>query len=179
MERLQILLSFIGGVSNAIAAICAMVAIKVTVKNYNSDREEQTKEKLNIKFRELYKQAVIDDFLETEDKKIHRISDRLYEMTQTRINEDDIQELYNNMTPILYDCLRSAEIIKFFNRNLYGEIKKIIENIFDVYGEIINKAIEHKFISINFERPIITKLTELRSAIYKCYIDENYDRIDK
>lgn len=173
------MLNILGYVSNTIAAVCAVIAIKVTVNNYKSDREAQTKEKLCNKFRELYKQAVIDDFLETEDKKIYCIGDSLYKVSRSSFDENTIKEIYNNMTSVLHDCLRNAEIIKFFNRKLYQDIKQIIENIFDTYSKIINKAIEHKFVSPNFERSIRVEWIELRNAIYKCYIDEDYDELDK
>ena len=50
----------IGSMSNAIAAICAVVAIGVPVWNFRSDKKEQKKEKSNLKRSELYKKVIID-----------------------------------------------------------------------------------------------------------------------
>lgn len=66
----------IGSLSNAIAALCAVLAIGVTVWNFRSDKREQKKEKLSLKLSELYKQIVIDSMLKTEDEKIRYINNK-------------------------------------------------------------------------------------------------------
>ncbi len=98
--------NIIGGVSNSIAAICAVVAIVVTVWNFRSDRKEQKKEKLSIRLCELYKQAVIDSLLKIEDEKIKYINNNLNEISGRKFDEGEIKELSDYMMSELHDCLR-------------------------------------------------------------------------
>ena len=71
--------NIIGSISNAIAAICAVAAIVVTVWNFKSDRREQKKENLCIKLRELYKKTVIDSFLKIVDENISKDAQAFFE----------------------------------------------------------------------------------------------------
>ena len=176
MGNEQMIWNIIGSVSNSIAAFCAVVAIVVTVRNFKSDRQEQKKEKLSIKHCELYKQAIIDDFLEVEDEKIDYINESLYKMSQVQFDENAMKEISDYVTSGQHDCLREAEIIKLFNQKLYQEIKQITEKIFDAYGEIVNKSMKYRRISRNFEQQIRPLWIKLRSSIYKCYIEENFDK---
>ena len=171
--------NIIGSVSNSIAAICAVVAIVVTVRNFKSDRQEQKKEKLSIKHCELYKQAIIDDFLKAENEKIKYINESLYNMSQVQFDENTMKEISDYMMSGQHDCLREVEIIKLFNRKLYQEIKQITENIFETYSKIINKSMERNRISINYEQKIRPQWIKLRSSIYECYIKENFDKLDE
>ena len=43
-------LTMIGSISNVLAAMCAVVAIFITIRNFKSDREEQ--EKIRYKLRD-------------------------------------------------------------------------------------------------------------------------------
>ena len=173
------MLNIIGGLSNAVAAICAVVAIVVTVRNFKSDRQEQTKEKLSIKLRELYKQAIIDDFLEVADEKIDYINESLYKMSQVQFDEEAMKEIFDYMMSGQHDCLREVEIIRLFNRKLCQEIEQITEKIFDTYSEIINKSMKRKFILGNFERQINPQWIKLRNSIYECYIEEKFDKLNE
>lgn len=178
MENVSIILNIIGSVSNGIAAICAVVAIIVTVRNFKSDREEQKREKLSFKLRELYKQAVIDSILEIENEKIGYINDRLYKMSLGKFDENVMKELYEYIISGEHDCLREAEMIKLFNQKLCSEIKQITENIFDTYSKIINDAMRYKFISKNYEQQIRQVWIKLKESIYECYIEEKFDKLD-
>lgn len=169
--------SILGSISNAIAAICAVVAICVTVRNFKSDREEQKKEKLSLKFSELYKQAVIDTVLKIEDEKIRYINDKLYKMISVGVNEDIMKELSETMMSDAHECLMEVEIIRFFSKELWREAKQVTEQIFDTYSEIINKSMQHGFISKSFESLISKKWTKLKDSVYECYIKENYDSL--
>ena len=177
MDKLQIILNIVGGLSNAIAAISAVVAICITVQNFKSDRQEQAKEKLCIKLRELYKQAIIDTFLKMEDEKIKYINDSLYQMSQKHFGENVVRGLSAYMMLGLHDCLREAEIVKIFNQKLCREVKHITEIIFDKYSSIINNAVKSKFISKNYEHQLRTEWIKLRSSIYECYVEENFDKL--
>ncbi|MCM1039076.1 MAG: hypothetical protein NC314_12890 [Roseburia sp.] len=170
------ILNIIGGLSNAVAAICAVVAIVVTVQNFKSDRQEQKKEKLSSKLRELYKQAIIDDFLKVEDEKIDCINKRLDKMSQTQFDEGAMREISDDMMSELHNCLRKAEIIKLFNRKLYQKIRLITENILDTYSKLINKSMEHRFVSKAFEQQINSQWIELKRSVYECYIEEDFDK---
>ncbi len=119
--------SILGSISNAIAAICAVVAICVTVRNFKSDREEQKKEKLSFKFSELYKQAIIDTVLKIEDEKIRYINDKLYKMMSVGVNGDIMKELSETMMSDAHECLMEVEIIRFFSKELWREAKQITE----------------------------------------------------
>lgn len=171
--------NIIGSASNAIAAICAVVAIAVTVWNFKSDRKEQVKEKLSIKLRELYKQVIIDSFLKFEDEKISHINDSLSKMARERYDENKMKELSEYMMSGQHDCLREAEMIKIFNQKLCREVKQITENIFEKYSKFINKAVENKSVSKAYEYQIRPEWIKLRSSIYECYINENFDQLEK
>lgn len=175
-ENAQMIWNIIGSVSNAIAAICAVIAIGVTVWNFRSDKQEQKREKLSLKFGELYKQTIIDSMLKMEDEKIRYINDRLYKMS-SQFDETAMKELSDYMISGMHDCLREAEIIKLFNRELCREAKQSTEHIFDAYGQIINKSMSRRFVSKNFDQPIRAEWIKLRSAVYECYIKENFDRL--
>lgn len=178
MGNEQMIWNIIGSMSNSIAAICAVVAIVVTVWNFRSDRKEQTKEKLSVKLRELYKQAVIDSFLKLEDEKIGYINDRLSKMSRGEFDENKLKELSEYMMLGQHDCLREADMVKIFNKKLCREVKQITENIFEKYSTIINSAVKCKFISKNYEYQIRPEWIKLRSSIYECYIEENFDKLN-
>ncbi|MDE6602924.1 MAG: hypothetical protein K2K90_12355 [Lachnospiraceae bacterium] len=175
----QIIWNIIGNIANAIAAICAVAAIVVTVRNFKSDRQEQKKEKLCIKLGELYKTAIIDTFLKIEDEKIRYINENLNRFSRQRFDENEIKELSDYMMVGLHDCLREAEIIKIFNQELYREVKQITEHIFDTYSEIINNAVSRRYVFRDNERQTRPDWLKLRSSIYKCYIEENFDKCTK
>ena len=124
MENEQMIWNIVGSMSNAIAAICAVVAIVVTVRNFRSDRQEQAKEKLSVKLRELYKLVIIDSFLKLEDDKIEYINDSLGKMSREGFDEKKMKELSEYMMLGQHDCLREAEMVKFFNQRLCREAKQ-------------------------------------------------------
>lgn len=169
--------NILGSIANAIAAICAVVAIVVTVWSFKSERRAQKKEKLCINLGELYKTAVIDVFLKIEDEKMKYINDNLNRFSREGFNENRMKELSDYMMLGLHDCLREAEIIKIFNRDLYREAKQVTEHIFDTYSELINKAVSRKYILGDNERQTRPDWLKLRSDIYKCYIEENFDKL--
>ena len=70
--ELQIILSIVGSLSSAIAAICAVVTVGITIKSIKDDRHEQKRERQTRKLSELYKKTVIDSVLKTVEKKILR-----------------------------------------------------------------------------------------------------------
>ena len=178
MENGQMIWNIIGSVSNSIAAICAVVAIAVTVWNFRSDRHEQTKEKLSAKLRELYKQAIIDYFLKLEDEKMGYINTSLSKMSRGEFDENKMKELSEYMMLGQHDCLREAEMVKIFNQKLYCDVKQITENIFEKYSKFINNAVKYKYISKNYEQQIRPEWIKLRSSIYECYIEEKFDKLN-
>lgn len=179
MGREQMVWNIIGSISNAIAAICAVAAIVVTVWNFKSDRREQKKENLCIKLRELYKKTVIDSFLKIVDENIRDINDNLNRFSREEFDENEMKRFYDYMSSGLHDCLLEVETIRTFNQELYREVQQITEKISDTYGEIINKAVSHRYVLNNYERKIMPDWIKLRNAIYKCYIEERFDELDK
>jgi hypothetical protein len=168
--------SILGSLSNAVAAICAVAAIWVTIRNFKIDKEEQKEEKLSIKLSELYKQAVIDSMLKTEEEKIRYMNDKLYKMSSD-FNKDIMEELSDYMISGTHECLLETEIVKLFSKELYQEIKKGTEQIFDEYGKIINKSMQSGYVSKYFEDPIRKEWINLKNRIYQCYIEENFSEI--
>lgn len=175
----QMIWNIIGSISNAIAAICAVAAIIVTIWNFRSDRQEQMRENLCIKLRELYKKAVIDSFLKIADEKMRDINDNLNRFLREGFDENEMKRFCDYMILGAHDCLGEAETIRIFNEELYREVKQTTEKIFDTYGEIINKAVSHRYALNNYERKIMPDWIKLRNSIYKCYIEEKFDELDK
>lgn len=171
-------LNIVGGISNAVAAICAVVAIFVTVRNVKSDRKAQVKEKSSLILRELYKQDMIDSMLKTVEEKMKYMDGVLNKMPHTKFDEDELEELYKYMSFGCHDSLREAEMIKFYNQNMRMEVKKKIEKIFDEYSRIINHAMEKKYIIRDYERRTRREWMSLKESIYECYFNENFDKLE-
>ncbi len=80
-------LTMIGSISNVLAAMCAVVAIFITIRNFKSDREEQEKIRYKLRMSELYKQVVIDTILKAENERIMDINHKLYQMSTGDFDE--------------------------------------------------------------------------------------------
>lgn len=169
--------SILGSVSNAIAAVCAVVAICVTVRNFRSDKEEQKKDKLSLKLSELYKQAIIDNVLKIEDEKIRYIDGKLCKMMSAGFDENVMKELSDTMMSNEQECLMEVELIRLFNVELWQEARQITEHIFDTYGKAINKSMQSRRIVTSFNGTINKEWTKLRRSVYECYIKENFDKL--
>ena len=172
--ELQIILSIVGSLSSAIAAICAVVTVGITIKSIKDDRHEQKRERQTRKLSELYKKTVIDSVLKTVEKKIEYINAELYGMAGHGFQESEMKDLADYVMAGVHGCLRDAEIIKLFNKKLCQETKQLTESIFDAYGQIINKSIRQKRVSKYFERDIDPNWDKLKTSLYEYYIKEEF-----
>ena len=114
--------------------------------------------------------------LKTEEEKIRYMNDKLYKMSSD-FNKDIMEELSDYMISGTHECLLETEIVKLFSKELYQEIKKGTEQIFDEYGKIINKSMQSGYVSKYFEDPIRKEWINLKNRIYQCYIEENFSEI--
>ena len=166
--------TMIGSISNALAAICAVIAIYITVRNFKADRVEQEKIRQKLRMSELYKQVVIDTVLKEVNERIMDISHKLYQMSAGTFEESVLQQIYKCMDSGMHDCLKEAEMIKLFHSGLCLKVKEHIEHISDIYGDIINTSMRRRRIPGNFEQKVNEELLKLQKAVYQCYIDEDY-----
>ncbi len=167
-------LTMIGSISNVLAAMCAVVAIFITIRNFKSDREEQEKIRYKLRMSELYKQVVIDTILKAENERIMDINHKLYQMSTGDFDESLLKQIYQRMNSGMHDCLKEAEMIKLFHSGLCMKVKEHTEHISDIYGDTINTSMRRRRIPGNFEQKVNEELLKLQSAIYQCYIDEDY-----
>lgn len=164
-------LNVLGGISNAIAAVSAVVAIVVTVKYYNKDKDEQKKERISEKKAALYKESIIDTWLNKMTGDISNINKEIMLLSQrSTFSLDALQELYNRIRLDSKMWLYEMEIIKVFNEKLYEEIKNEVEKIIDTYSEIIITSIKNGYIEKDFTVKINKRQVFIRRRLYKKYL---------
>lgn len=167
-------LNIISYVSNAIVAICAVITILVTVRNFKTDRKEQKRENQRLKLSDLYKQSVIDSVLKIQEELINHMNSELYAMSIHGVDEPKMKALTEYLTTQINNCFREVEIVKLFDKQLYNDTKQITEQISDAYGRIINDSMAHNFISHYFERNIKELWNKQKFNIYNYYINSNF-----
>lgn len=164
-------LNVLGGISNAIAAVSAVVAIVVTVKYYNKDKDEQKKERISEKKAALYKESIIDTWLNKMTGDISNINKEIMLLSQrSTFSLDALQELYNRIRLDSKMWLYEMEIIKVFNEKLYEENKNEVEKIIDTYSEIIITSIKNGYIEKDFTVKINKRQVFIRRRLYKKYL---------
>lgn len=168
-------LDIIGAISNAIAAICAAIAICITVWSYKTDQTAHKIERTISKLSELYKQTIIDTMLQNMDDIIKQLNIGLHQMSSIKIDDEILQQFSQNIMSEMHFFLWEIEFVKLFNQKLYQQTKTISEHISDSYSNLINKSSKRKYIPPYFEESIQKDWVELKRAIYECYIKENFD----
>lgn len=166
---MQEFLNVVGNIANAVAAICAVYAIVETHNHYERDKQDEKAAHVSEKKDTLYKECVIDCFV---NKIIRDISEINREMLQIALNDDidALQEIYIKLRVDSQVWLYEIEIIKFFNIGLYNEVRKKIENLIDTYSKIIDKGVSSGRISKYFTSEINKELTIIKTILYKEYL---------
>ena len=164
-------LNVVGSISNAVAALAAVVAIGVTMWNFKTDKKEQKQERKAEKKGILYKESVIDFWLKKISRDISAINQEILQLSENKtVTSDVLQELYRRIRTDSQSWLYEMEIIKVFNEKLYNEVKDDVEKVVDTYSMIINKSLEKGEIPENFGIKINRKLIVIRKKIYKRYL---------
>lgn len=164
-------LNIVGSISNAVAAIAAVVAIGVTIWNFKTDKKEQKQERKAERKGVLYKESVIDFWLKKISADISAINQEMLQLSENKtVTSDVLQELYRRIRTDSQSWLYELEIIKVFNEKLYNEVKDDVEKVVDTYSVIINKSLEKGVIPENFGIKINRKLIVIRKKIYKRYL---------
>lgn len=164
-------LDLIGTVSNAIAAICAVVAIWITITNYRKEQLAIGEARKEEKIKNLYKEYVLDSFLKQVEGTILQTNRKLYEIAQNgTCDEIRLKNIYDSFLAEAHGWTTDVAIIKMLaNNSLYSRVKDLLYDILELYGKIINESTKRKRVSIYFEKEIKEQLANLKRELLLFY----------
>ena len=164
-------LDFLGSVSNAVAAGCAVYALVVTHRQYEKTKQDEKDRKISEKKDVLFKESVIDYFVYNIMKDISDINKEIIQLKQKgNFESDDLKAIYDRLRVESQVWLYEIEILKFFDNKLYIEVKKKMQDLIDIYSQIINKSVKDNRIPLSFSADINKQLTVIKTMLYKEYI---------
>lgn len=166
-------MSLIGEVSNAIAAVCALVSIYVTIReNKRIGKQADNLERrrhLSTKFDELCVGKVVLAIEELERIVVHTFSAICKDYAQI-----ENESLYNAVQDQCDKLELSMRYLKLFDKSLYRDCTEYIERIQDVIAESFNSAGD----SNKYRFSVISKRSIREISKFDCNILErlhNYE----
>lgn len=124
-------LDIIGAISNAIAAVCAAIAICITVWSYKTDQTAHKIERTKSKLSELYKQTIIDTMLQNMDDIIKQLNIGLHQMSSTKIDDEVLQQFSQNIMSEMHFFYGKLNLSSYLIKN-YINRRKPFQNIFRI-----------------------------------------------
>lgn len=165
------ILNIIGAISNVVAAICAVVAIGVTVWNLKREHAEFEKNRKEEEERKIYKEYVLDYFWKNVEQTIQKTNQQLYGMVRREnFEESELENIYETFMVVAHGWKSDAEIVRYLaDTQRYRKTTKFLNDILELYGQVVNDAVKSKRVSVVFEQKIKNKCVEVRNLLLDYY----------
>ena len=173
MTVLKTILSLLGDFANVVAVIFAWLSISMTFKERKKDRDREDTRARKEQEMLWYNKIVLDGVVEDLKKYIIQSEKLLYQCKDVPKSELDVKmkevyDIINNEFRLL--CIKT-EILKVFSLKVFLGSNKKLQEINDLYSEIINDSLSNGRISLLSLRDIPKLNKELVKDLYVYGID--------
>lgn len=143
------ILSIIGDISNVIATGLAFTSIIVSIKEQKNARKHEKNK--NIREQKLfwYNEITLNDIIVSLNKFVDDTREKLEHCKNLKGEEyeEELKEIYNSISDQGRSLGARIYFLHTFSKSLAYKCDERLQQIIDSYSDIINEAIEKKYIS--------------------------------
>lgn len=159
-----------GELSNVIATALAALSIYLTVKEQKETRKYEKYRNVVEQKLLWYNEVVLNDIIRNMNEFVEgtrKQLERCREKTDKTTIENELHEIYNSTNEKFKSVKEKIFLLKTFSQALYKECDDKLQEIFDIYSNVINDATRNKRISSINTYKIQMNKGEIFSALYK------------
>lgn len=161
--------SVVGNLSNAVAAALAAFSIYITLKEHREARENDITKTRAEQDLNWYNAVVLDDIIRSLNTYIDETEyalDKCRKTSNKDSMERELRMIYDDLKERHKSLVARVQLLKVFSLSLYQECDKPLQQILDWYSEVINEALDKKYLYNRWERDIQNERVEIIKKLY-------------